>query len=103
MSYFSLDQITKIKIPPKVTIKHNKVIEGRWWLSVIYIIDPEQGVEDSVVDDDGTALYEYYQVGLGYSGASEHFYLAKIKQLEELQQDVNTILFCPIGLNSLVF
>ena len=60
MSYFALDQIPKIKIFPKVMIKHPKNIEGMWWLISIDIIDPEDEAEDSVVGDDVTALDEYY-------------------------------------------
>ena len=82
MSSYVLDQITKIKTPPKVTSNLPKVIEGRWWLSAIYILDPDKEVEDIVVYDDGTDLDEEYEGGLGGAGARTYVALTKTKELE---------------------
>ena len=66
--FVPLDQITKIKICHMVASKHPEVIEGRRQLIAMDIIDSEESAEDGSIDNDGAALDEEDDSGLGEMG-----------------------------------
>ena len=52
-SFFSLEEIHKIKICHMVAKEHPEVIEGRRWLIAVDVLDSEEAAEDaSIIHDD---------------------------------------------------
>ena len=70
ISFFVIYQIPKINIFHKVMRKHPEVIKGRWRLISTDIIDPDEEVEDGVVDYGAADLGEEDECGPGAVGAT---------------------------------
>ena len=87
----SLLSITSVNICHKVTHKYREVIEERWWLISMDVIDTDEAAEDGMVDYSDAALDEEYvyfrecqlkaqmqlnknkNCGLGAEGSKFHF------------------------------
>ena len=69
-SFFSLDQIIKIKICHMVAKEHLEVIEGRQRLIAVDVIDSEEAAEDASIDYYGDDLDEEYASGLVGAGVT---------------------------------
>ena len=91
LSFFvTLDQIPKIKIFHMVVSEHPKVIERRWRLIDPNVLDSEEAAEDGSIDNDGAALNEDYESGLGDAGVRTVVTLLGTEGVEEVQQVVKS-------------
>ena len=57
-SYFSLEEIPKIKICHMVAKEHPEVIEGRRQLIAVDVLDSEKEDEDASINHDGAVVDE---------------------------------------------
>ena len=81
-SFFSLDEIPKIKICHMVAKDHPEVIEGRRRLIAVDVLDSEEAVEDaSIIHDDAPFVKED---GSGLVGA------AVTPEVQDMQKDLNS-------------
>ena len=69
--FFSLDEITKIKICHMVAKEHPEVIEGRRRLISVCILDSEEAAEDATINHDDAAFDEEYGSGLVGTGVTK--------------------------------
>ena len=69
-SFFSLDEIPKIKIFHMVAKKHPEVIEGRRRLIAVGVLDSEEAAEDAFIVHDDDAFYEEDWSGLVGAGVT---------------------------------
>ena len=51
-----------------VASEHPEVIEGRWRLIAIYVLEYEEAADDVSIDNNGAASYEEKESGLGEAG-----------------------------------
>ena len=85
LSFFSLDQIRKIKICYMVVSENPDLIEERRRLIAKIVLDPEDAAEDGVVDDDGAASDEEDDSSLGQTGVNTGVTESGKEEAEEMQ------------------
>ena len=69
--FFSLDEITKIKICHMVAKEHPEVIEGRRRLISVYVLDSEEAAEDATINHYDAAFDEEDGSGLVGTGVTK--------------------------------
>ena len=70
-SFFSIDQIPKIKICHMVAKEHPEVIEGRCRLIAVDVLDSEEAAKDTSIDHNGPASDKEDGSGLVGAGFTE--------------------------------
>ena len=70
-SFFSIDEIPRIKIWHMVAKEHTEVIEGRRRLIDVDVLDSEEAAEDYYIVHDDAALDEEYGIYLVGAGVTE--------------------------------